>query len=489
MKDSTLPRSLASLSLVLVGCGGIDAAHTAQTGAATDAGEVTNTGSLLASGAELTLFGVTTDGTVVYGDGSEVYSLVPGGQPSPIVPASGVTSGAVHGDVLVLVNPASGTLILWTAARGVVMPPTAALPYLFDVSPDGLYLSYFATSSSAIPVTGDLHVTKTDGTGDTLLRAGVSVRTSTCESLATFIGSYVVLFECAAGGSSSARPLTTFAEPAWTAQTPFTGGTVASWNADPAEALVATTAGLQVVSLAGGGPVEIDPTVTTGTGIFGAFAPGGTVLYATPGGALERAAVGPSPDPTTLVASGVRGFAEGKGLSPDGRYALVIQSEDPQNGLSDLRLASTITAGAPIVLSSTPTSESWGFTTDSSHALYVTGVSPTTNVGAFYSRPVDPSGVPMLRSASCMGGIHPTGPTGVLFMDDAVFGAGADPVGGDLEWVDVAQTAAPTRIATGLELGAASPAFYFYSAALNGAVYAAPLSGGGGTGIYVAPLP
>jgi len=108
---------------------------------------------------------------------------------------------------------------------------------------------------------------KVDGTGDTLLRAGVLMRTSTCESLATFIGSYVVLLECAAGEPPSARPLTTFAEPAWTPQTIFSSGTPGRWSSE--QVLFANAAGLQVAPLAGGSPFVIDPGVTTGTGVFG----------------------------------------------------------------------------------------------------------------------------------------------------------------------------------------------------------------------------
>jgi hypothetical protein len=177
-------------------------------------------------------------------------------------------------------------------------------------------------------------------------------------------------------------------------------------------------------------------------------------------------------------------------VSPDGQHAVLSGSQNPQNGFTDLRLASTTTAGAPVVVSSTPTNDSYGFTTDSSQILYLTDVSATTSVGALYSRPVDPSGVPVLLSQTSVGGIRSTGPTGVLFMDNPDLSAGPAWTVADLEWVDVAPSAAPTHIASRLEpMGGYPSPSYVYSQALGGAVYVAAMPSGGGLGLYVTKLP
>jgi hypothetical protein len=94
----------------------------------------------LLSGADLTLWGVTTDGTIVYRDGSTMMALPPGGQPTPIAPVSGITSGGVYGDVLLVVSQTStssvATVTVWTAQHGVRTLSTSALPIELIPSPD-----------------------------------------------------------------------------------------------------------------------------------------------------------------------------------------------------------------------------------------------------------------------------------------------------------------------------------------------------------------
>jgi hypothetical protein len=188
-----------------------------------------------------------------------------------------------------------------------------------------------------------------------------------------------------------------------------------------------------------------------------------------------------------LISSGVNGLS---GVSPDGQYAMLFQSQDGENGFTDLRLASTVTPGAPIVLASTPTNDWCSFTEDSSQVLYLTDLSPTTLVGALYSRPVDASGVPVLLSQTGVGAIRSIGPTSVLFMDNPDLSGGPAWTTSDLEWVDVAQSAPPTHIASRLQPPGGYPApAYAYSVPLGGVVYVTALPSGGGFGLYLAQLP
>jgi len=98
--------------------------------------------------------------------------------------------------------------------------------------------------------------------------------------------------------------------------------------------------------------------------------------------------------------------------------------------------------------------------------------------------------VPVLLSQTSVGGIRSTGPTGVLFMDNPDLSAGPAWTVADLEWVDVAPSAAPTHIASRLEpMGGYPSPSYVYSQALGGAVYVAAMPSGGGLGLYVTKLP
>jgi hypothetical protein len=167
---------------------------------------------------------------------------------------------------------------------------------------------------------------------------------------------------------------------------------------------------------------------------------------------------------------------------------VLFENADTQDGLYDLYLASTLTPGPPITLLATPTGYPTGFTTDSSHLLYMTDVSTTTYVGALYSLPVAPSGVPVLLASAATGFPSRVGPTGMLFTDNGS-GSGSPPPLADLEWVDVAQGASPTRIASEVHAsgGGYSNAYFFFSEAVHGVVYVASLPSGA-SGLYVAPL-
>ncbi len=167
---------------------------------------------------------------------------------------------------------------------------------------------------------------------------------------------------------------------------------------------------------------------------------------------------------------------------------MLFQNENAPDGLFDRLLASTASAGPPITLSSTPTNIPAGFTTDSSHVLCVTGVSTTTCIGALYSCPVGSSGVPALPASAATGFPSMVGPTDVLFADNGS-GSGNPPAVADLEWVDVAHGASPTRTASGVRVsGAWSDAYFVPSDALHGVVYVASLPSGA-TGLFVAAVP
>jgi hypothetical protein len=472
----------------------IDAGDTA-TGA--DGGESAaptqpSTATLLLSAPGLGLWGVTSDGWVVYRVDQVVYAVPIDGGPAvtvgdffrgtttpPIPPPSGFVSERV---VVIHVLYYVLDLEVWTAAAGLQFIASADTSTDAVVSGDS---SYVTAIDNLIAGGGDLNVARTDGTGSTLVASGLFLGSTTCPTFQRFVGSFLVVFPCSEyGWGYSAFD---FLAPGWTAQSSLESGSP-PMDLDDTRLLFADSSGLEIVPLATGLELLLDPEVAPGSGATGALTPeGSSAVYVAPGGAFKRVAVDATSPPTVLVDAGVSQVVH---LSPDGQNALVQQTYDPQSGEGDLYVASAVLPGPLLPLVMTPTISSSGFVGDGSQVFYTSGVSPTTQVGALYRQPISPPGAAALLAQAIYGQPQLVGATGLVYLDNAT---GADssstPAAANIEWVDVAQAAPPAQLAVQALPSDSDPSqFFFLTAQGDRVVFAAPTASGQ-VAVYVVPIP
>jgi hypothetical protein len=346
-----------------------DASHGVDT-AVPDAAQPTDSGNpgadvvtppqtMLASGKDYVLWGVTSDGFAIYSTATlsttTVYAVsIDGGTPAEIDTLTNQYSEVIVGGfagntplVFVLNGVTStglGTLKTWSSKGGLHTIASNAYAYQFAVSKDLQSIAYLA-NFDAMAQTADAYAAHIDGTGATLLQMGVAGlgNASTCYAELAFVGTSAVLGSCAGGAMSG--NIYSFAQSSW-AKTTVATAVYPYFSADPIgeNLLVASSTGLQIIPVSGGAPTMIDPTGQNG--IF--TSDGASVVYVTGSGELSRSAI-KSPTPTVLVSSGVQGLV---GLSPDDSTVLVFKTYDPSTYLSDLYSASAATSGALTTLSS-----------------------------------------------------------------------------------------------------------------------------------------
>jgi hypothetical protein len=407
-----------------------------------DAGRTLPDGSVPPSGTQLvpgiiSLVGVTSDNHAVYTDDTAgTLNVIPlaGGTPTSIGTADDRV--LVRGSAVIRWTGSSRVtpLTVWTAAHGAkaVAMTSNATTNAVAVSADGAHVIYF-DGVDASRTTGNLFIARTDGTGQTQLAASVVLNDPTCAPTFAFGGNaaaaaaYCITPSSPDGGADDAGTgdagtadaatadaatadaaipdaatadgvsldvgttdgappapppravVQTYGGATWTATTIATGvnprvaiapnGTIV---------LVSAPAGLLAYPAAGGASTLIDPE-----GGFGSFTNDGMgIIYTTPSRALKRATI-TAPSPTTLVASGFAGI---RARSPDEKWLLGYSTAISNQDLSDLYLASATTAGTPTALSTEETAGlfgSDGFTADSTHAIYYTGIA--NGLGTFHS--------------------------------------------------------------------------------------------------------
>jgi hypothetical protein len=452
------------------------------------------TGKQFQQGYGLVLYGVTSDGSVVYGNGSEVPTFytapLKGGAAVNLSPPVGAAYALVAGPVVFLFDDIevdtptyASPLIIWSAAGGLHTLTSSSFFENAAVSSDNKFLLYLDNYDSG-GQTGDLYVAGIDGKNPTLLQSGLPGLTpgGACLPEFTFAGTTAIVSYCV-GGSATNVNINTYAGATWAATNNITGASSLGYRTDPTNTnlLYTSAAGLDVVPLAGGVPVVIDPL-----GTAGAFTKDGlNVVYATSANNLFRSPVA-TPTPALLVTGGVAGIY---GLSPDDSTALVLANGTQ---LTDLYTASAATPGALTTLDGAASASVPGFglfygdafTADSSEVLFYTGVtaSPFGTAYGTLNAAVASSAATTKLSSSSTTVVATTG-TKVAFADNMNYGAITTC---DIKAVDV-KGGTPTLITHAATSGA--NAAFLLSPDKTQIIYSWTNPGSESGGLYLAPVP
>jgi hypothetical protein len=469
----------------------------------------------LAEGMDLTVWGVTSDGYVIYSDTVSSYAVpLAGGTATVIDALTGPTFLTVAGPLVEIAvgynsSAAPGTLKTWSKKGGLHTLSSSAFAYTYQVqynqvnppvdgpvgnsSPDFTSIAYFDNYDAAAN-TADAYVANADGTGAKLLQAsvqGVGISLTSvpqCSPVLSFVGSRVVLGYCPTPGGSTGN-ITSYAPPSWSSVALATGvpidllsGVSFSFG-DPSgtNILLNGTSGLEAISVADGTSTTIDPNGTALGALF--TSDGADLVYLSTSGALLRSPMA-SPSPSTLVASGLFGIS---GLSPDNATALVATAVDSTTYLPNLYQASATTSGSLTTLSAATSTEVPGivgessFTNDSSHVLFYTSV--TMDSTTFVTLGTLQAGTPGSSSTVTLGNnsanAYASGNTKVVFDANYTLPASSKTPTVDLMSVDVSTSGSPTTLASGVIA-------YAYALSPDGSQLAyAKLSGG----LFVTAVP
>ena len=203
---------------------------------------------------------------------------------------------------------------------------------------------------------------------------------------------------------------------------------------------------------------------------------GETAIYSTTSHALRRSAI-VAPAPVTLVPV----FGGFYGLSPNEASVLFFQ-DFGQTG-AGVYLASAVVPSTPVALWTDQTGavNGDGFTADSSYALYSTGIDPQSLIGTLNAVPVA-GGAPRVLGPSAWSDMSATGAK-VVFVDNYVATGGLRFGRGDIESVDLSQSAEPTTIVAGAD------AVMALSPAGDSIVYSWSVQAGPNAGIFITPVP
>jgi hypothetical protein len=340
----------------------------------------------------VTLRGVTSDNYAIITDSTNAAFAVPlaGGAATSI--GTGAERVRVTGKTVFVWGAINatynyGTLRVWTAANGTksistksLAPSTTSVAGLFvaAANPDGTLIAYTdnMVESSTADDKADLVVAKTDGTGVKKVFNQYVVYDSaslgeSCAPYLFWVGTRFVTTHCTPGATVDSFDVSSIDAAAGTATSLGTDLKTYFTN-NEAGTSVAFAAGstnqLKIMPVAGGTGVNVDTDAASM--IFGRD--GSYIVYRTSANALKRSST-TTPAPVTLVASGVGGLIST--VSPNDKFILVSTAAPTSSG-SDIKLASTVTAGAPTVLYAATNGEVYGngFTSDSSYALWYGGV-------------------------------------------------------------------------------------------------------------------
>jgi hypothetical protein len=473
-------------------------------------GSVPPSGTQLVSG-EIALVGVTTDNYAVYANetaGTLNTVSLAGGTPAALGSMDDrvVVRGAA---VVTWVGSARvSPLSVWTAANGTkpLSMSSAASAAAVAVSPDGTRILYF-DGVDAGRTRGNLFIAGTDGSNPKQLAESVVLNNVACAPVLAFGGNAAAAAAfCLApaisdggatdggtadattpddgatdgattdGASPDAGPVPpaivqSYSGASWTATTIAT-------NVEPRVAispngttvLVSAPAGLLAYPIAGGMATTLDPA--GGTGMF--TNDGLSVIYTTPANALKRTTVA-SPSPTTLAATGFAGI---RAKSPDENWLLGYTTIDTSQDLSDLYLASATMPATPVTLSAEATAglfRSDGFTADSRHAIYYTGIAD--GVGTFFSVPTSGGAAVALGTNVWL---HYAGTGSKVTFNDNYNEAMST---ADIRVADTAQPGPATLL-----VSLADPD-YFIAGSKDRVVYTWKYLPGSMSGLWIAPIP
>lgn len=348
----------------------------------------------------ITLYGVTSDGYVVYGqpagmaDGGvaltslEVISLTAGAKATVIAPVIdfSVDDFTIAGMTIAYFKTVDQTtgiaanLSVWTAANGLKAVATKSIDTafggIFDASADGTHVVF---AQNATATTADLVAIKPDGVATaTTLVTGLALDNPNCSPDAQFRKAIVFATSCAAKASTTATIATldtgnaaaTVTKTAGTAAKP----NFASMDANGTHLLYiknTNTVGT-VATFDGKTPVSFAQT----TAFAALNTDASKLLWRTTAGELDVSPAATN-TPTKLVATGVMAML---GVAPDFSNGVVaLKAADVATNKDipryDLNFASLTTAGAPAAINAAGLPV--GFNSTASHFFYMTDL-PTT---------------------------------------------------------------------------------------------------------------
>jgi hypothetical protein len=435
-------------------------------------------GTQLQAGNNLSVRGVTGDGYVVFSDdvALALYAMpLAGGTVQNLGSLGSAFWVNVYGNVVFLwsnVTAANvGALSVWSSATGLNAIAPASFGIIANSSSSGQIL--YIANVDAQAVAGDVYVANGDGTG--AVKLVPSAQLQVCYPNVAFPGSYALVSYCAADAGGSAS-ITSFATPGWTPTTVATGASDSFWT-DPAGTEVlysSASGGVYVIPIGGGTATLIDATGESGF----LTANGSSAVYDTPTHLLRQSPVS-MPSPTTLVSADFGGW---EGLSNDQQF-LVYYEHFNAGAVTDLFLTTLTAPATQYTLSAAQTAALAGdpFTADSTHVIYATGVNPSTDIGTLNAFSIANSTSVVLgqnvwqdRAATA---------AKVVFDDNYLATGGYRFGRADIESVDTAQAASPTRIVTD------SDAVFALSPAGDEIVYVWSAQPGPLAGLWITSVP
>lgn len=503
-------------------------------GGASDGSDGGPVAQLLVPGESVSVGGVTRDGYLIYYDGNtQTYYAQPlAGGPATTIYTAPLSLYAgyytVMGNVALLWAWNSdylGTLVAWSSGMAQGAPLTTdGLAYLYQTiwaSEDSEHVAFLQSTSSNALVSA-LYVATPDGADKTLLLSNIDTNASfsgqapSCFPRMVFRGDIAVVSYCAVGDGGVLSPqIQAFSiSNDWASvavvpnrvaslqynsldEAPFTF----SFAVDPSGGQIAAASGssgngaVQIFPLDGGPGTVVDPSVqlTSSLSFTGSVTDPWSILYNNTAGALEQAYAA-NPTPQTLIGSGVHYF---NALSDDGNWLLVSNALNNSGWFADLSLASTQSAGAPVLVASSAQYDGGpiatraiyeggkrGFTTDSAYALAETNLVELSAsgrwVGAVRSMSVaSPYTTKLLTNGQSVDYVAVHG-SKVLLLDNYQEPDGGSPTV-DLDVADPSSTGGTANIVRGV------PGNCALSSDLTQIAYV--VTAGTAPGIYVAPLP
>ena len=434
-------------------------------------------GTQLQAGDALSIRGVTSDGYVIYSDDAarSLHAIpITGGSVTDLGALGDKFWVVVSGKIVFVWSNVTGAnvgaLSTWSAATGVHAVASASLGLAASSSPDHIV---YVDHASASADKGDIYLAAVDGSGSKNLVTGAFL--AGCAPELGFVGSYAMASHCdSAVGATPMATISSFTLDTATRADLATSAENYWASSGTSDVLVSKDGvGVDVVPVAGGSPTLIDAS-----GFFGVLAAGGNVaLYGTKSGELRRSPV-VSPSPSTLISSGFGGFWA---MSPDEQWTLYFSRIGGAGG--DIYMASTMTPGTPVVLSSSQTGILRGdaFTANTSHVVYSTGFDPCTGSATLDAIAVGGGSPRALGNQSWMN--RSIGGSKVVFTDGFVATTDSRFGRADVEYADLAQSDAPTRLVDRAD------AVIGISPAGDQLVYVWSARAGSLAGLYVTAIP
>ncbi len=501
-----------------------------------DAGNVTPSGTALAGGDGIRIWGVTTDGIVVFNDtqggqyGDGLYEVADtGGTPVKIATPSGNYFAATAGKVVIvwdsLTTNGVGKIHTWTQG-GTYASPTIANVAANGAatSIDGKYI-IFEANSNATATIADIVGAKVDGTGAAVLASQVDVGPGNFTSFVNGCvpnfgfpnGSTAVVTSCTTNPGDAGVPnavVNSYAVAsdggAW-ASTPIVaanGLPVFSWDGDGGNGttvFTATTAPAEAVTpVTGGSSTAVDTKdVNKGDWTFIYINRAGSSVLYNAGGALYTAAT-TTPTPAAVQTTGVNYV---RAVSGDENWLIYTTTWDkgappPTSFGSDLFVTKTVAGFTPVQLGTGTSNGLFGlngpdqFTTDSTHVMWIENVDTSTGTGDFYAMSL-PSGTPAKIASGQWQNWSATGAK-VVFQDNCPqcsATAGKGVAFADIKSIDLSQSnPTPTLVQAGADVQLTSGLYGLYmSPTKDRIIYTYsqnnPTGTGDGNGLYSVAVP